>query len=487
MKFKTISFLGLATLLSANTFAADFDMSTVECQAFTKVANGEREDLKNGLQTDQIIVSKNGRTLYSWDDGVFTLDKKHSLWSASKTVTATLVGIAIQKGDLKIDARLKDFFPAKMPNAVQQFYYDQITIDHLVSMSSGFKWDESYESNPFDSSFMTMLYGEGNKDMKAFALSQELEISPGLKWNYSGGNSVILMAILEKVYGNKNFADELLFKPLGMTSAQIERDAAGTLIGSSYVYMTPADMQKLGNLYLNEGVINGTRYLPAAWIRKAQVVADALSRPDTKSDAEYVKTEGVFSQRAFWLNQSIPSLKIENEFKNSPADMYFAAGHYGQMMIILPSQYMVITTTGHSSEYWSKIDKLVANAVACFSKKAPLDPATTFGATTDEDKRGFIGKMRFGGKMLSHNIVQSVLAKELCSCQYISGLNFDQCLERSSLPVSTDVLKKYIKFENDTEHQTLKVEPRSKGAILSLGKADDKTANFVENNQCLLQ
>ena len=477
MSIKAYSLFIICNLAIFNLYAG-VDLNTPECQAFQKVVSGEREDLVSGLQTDQLMLSVNGEQAFSYDDGVYTLDKKHSLWSASKTITATLVGAAIEKGDLKIDDRLMKFFPMKLADPIQQFYYNQITIEHLISMSSGFLWDESYESDPVTSTFMGMLYGKGQPDMPQFALSQKLEITPGLKWNYSGGNSVILMAVLRKIYGHDHFPEDLLFKPLKLKTAFFEKDGSGNLVGSSYAYLTPQEMQQVGLLYLNDGVVDNVRILPVGWVKNAQIPADSLTRKDTLSNPAYVASEGVFSRRAFWLNKDVPAVKMEHEFKNSPSDMFFAAGHYGQLIIILPTQKMVITATGHNAEYWSKIDKLVAHSIACFYTKAPLPKETVFTKPTPDSKSSIFKNLKLGSGVLSKGYLQGILAKEICSCHYVSELPIKECLDRANLPMSLNLLNKLTRLTVDEKKEILTVAPKVLGAILSIESAHSKEASF---------
>ncbi|MBP9681562.1 MAG: serine hydrolase [Bacteriovorax sp.] len=472
-----LSLFFIGSLVSSTMALAATDMNSPECTAFTKVATGQRDDFKNGLQTDQIIVNRNGVNLYSWSDDTFTLDKLHPLWSSSVTIAATLVGAAIQKGDLKIDSRLKEFFPQKLADPIQQFYYDQITIDHLLAMSSGLMWDESHKDDSKDSTIMKMLYGKDQMDMNQFVLSQVVEMMPGFKWNYNGGNAVVLMAILKKIYGNDQFADDLLFKPLKIKNAFFEKDASGNAIAAMYSYMTPADMIKIGLLYLENGSYQGVQILPKAWVKKAQSPSSALSRSDTKTDPVNVASLGVYSQRGFWLNQDLPSLKIEHEFKNSPTDMFFAAGNNGQLMIVLPTQKIVIALTGHSLEYWSKIDKLVSNAVACFSTGALLAPLEDVPspAIQKDDAKNF----KLGTGVLAKGYLQAYVAKEVCSCHYVSQLSFEQCIERLNVPVRTNQLERILDIELDDNVQLLKVKPSLLGKSLSFGKAKSKEASFL--------
>lgn len=334
--------------------------------------------------TDGLVVLKDGKRLVEFYDGTFDRTKPHPLWSASKTVTATLLGAAIQAGmtdaegsRLSLDTPLETALDTARDPAVaarDRARFAEITLAHLVEMTAGFAWEESYEGAVEDSSVLRMLYRDGHADMARFALNQPVVFPPGERWIYSGGNVNLIMAVL------RHFAGEdypllpwtLLFDPLGLgrdggAPVVVERDRSGTFVGSSYVYMAPRDMARLGQLYLDDGVADGRRVLPEVWVRDARQLVPALRRVDLGPDyVDYVNREGLYSRRGFWLNVEVPGLAVQ--FPASPRDMFFAAGHYGQLIVLLPGERIVIARTGHDVEYWSKIDAFVSKAVACFAQ-----------------------------------------------------------------------------------------------------------------------
>ena len=213
--------------------------------------------------------------------------------------------------------------------------------------------------------------------MFRFVLEQGFDRFPvGTYWNYSGGNMLLIMGFLKELYqvSGKTLVDHLLFSPLNIRKGFYEADQQDTPVGSSYLHLTPFEMIRIGLLYINNGIWNGERILSEDWIAQAQVPSEGLAHTKQLTPEElvkykkYVKDEGLHSNRSFWLNQDYPDLDFVHEFPNSPKDMYFAAGHYGQLLIIIPSQKMVIARTGHDKFYWDKIDRLTSKAIACFSQ-----------------------------------------------------------------------------------------------------------------------
>lgn len=326
------------------------------------------------------MILKSGRVVFTETDPTHSVDTLHGLWSASKSISATLIGAAIEQGWLSEEMPLSQFFSAKegLSDAMAS-----IKVEDLLSMSSGILWNEIYDAKLKDSTFLPMLYGFGKGDMLSYVFSQPMDYLPGTKWNYNGGNSFVLMAILKKIARSRSLssqgaAEHLLFNKLGIKNAFFETDGQGVPVGNSYAYMSIKDMLKLGDLYLNQGRWGAQRILSTRWVSKGQELSAGLldlSVIKNRGMAKFeqfkksVIKEGVYGQTGFWLNKDVPEIMF-NEFKNSPKDLYFAAGHFGQIIMVIPSQKMVIARTGRDKEYWSKIDSLSSAAVKCFSSKS---------------------------------------------------------------------------------------------------------------------
>ena len=363
-------------------------MASASCRDFVNFSTKQIEQ-PDGFNTDQLVVLKNGKVVFEFFDGDYGPESLHSLWSASKSVSATMVGAAIQSGvydpsgaNLGLHSKLNVFYPSTWRNSIVQnsagfeHDYDQIDVENLLNMTANFKWLEAYDSELSQSTFLPMLYGWGRSQMASFALMQPMEKwGPGRRFNYSGGNANIMMGLLRQTYGArfKTLPDDLLFSRIGITKSFFEMDASGLFVGASYAYMTPYDLARLGYLYLNNGVWNHQRILPQDWVHDALELTEGLRHvneftPTEQADLRaYVKSEGVYGNRTLWLNRSVDALNCPAEFPHAPSDMFFAAGHYGQLMLVMPTQDLVIARTGHDASYWSKIDGFASKAVSCFS------------------------------------------------------------------------------------------------------------------------
>ena len=254
----------------------------------------------------------------------FTRDTRMPGWSMAKSVTSALIGILVRDGKLSVDE------PAPVPAwRIADDPRGSITIDDMLRMRSGLAWNESY----FTVSDVTrMLFMSEN--MADVAIQQPLADPPGTEWYYSSGTTNILSYIIRQTVGENysKFLYQELFGPLSMNSAVWETDIAGTPVGSSYLFATTRDWATFGLLYLNDGVWNGKRILPAGWVDyTATPVAQA---PYRKYGAH------------FWLNIGEVGNPQNRLFPDVPSDMFFAEGFDGQNVFIIPSRDLVVVRLG---------------------------------------------------------------------------------------------------------------------------------------------
>lgn len=247
-------------------------------------------------------------------------------WSMTKSVMNALTGILVGQGRLTLDAPvpIPEWQQAGDPRA-------SITLDHLLRMSSGLRFDEGM-ANP-RSDVMRMLFAVG--DAAGFALRKDLAFFPGTQWQYSSGTSNILARVLRNVLHDETkyltFPRRALFDRLGMSSAVLETDAGGTFVGSSYMYATARDWARFGTLYLQDGMWNGERVLPEGWV----------TYTTTPAPADSTKRYGAH----FWL-------QVPDEYAGTdahlPAPALHAAGHEGQLVTIVPSRELVLVRLGRT-------------------------------------------------------------------------------------------------------------------------------------------
>ncbi len=437
------------------------NMTSPQCNAFVNFATQSKDFLTDGL-----VVVKDGVIQYEYYDSKYDANKPHILWSISKTITGALLGTAVRDGKINFDQRLSEFYPE--PKFASN--YEKIKIKNLFYFDSGLKWNEFYAGNLKDSSVVNMLYGKGHLDMAKYTASRgSIPEGPSYTWNYTTGTPTITMDVLKNVYGNdyEEMPWKNLANPLGLKSFVFEKDASGTFNGGAFVHATPRDMAKIGYLYLNDGQWNNETILTKDWIDKTLTVSPGyLSSGTVIHD---ITDDGVYGG-SIWLNR--PAKKgFGRPYPVSPEDMYLAMGHYGQLLIVLPTQKIVIARTAYDKEYNSKIDEFVTRAISCFDNpNYPIGKNIPPPKSSKSPLEEMVETLKSG---VETNLFQPSVAKTICSCHFIAGIDVKTCLERSNIPLA-DTLSEIIITENDgqTGVYSVMAPPSWIGQLLGLKDID---------------
>tara|TARA_Y100001954_G_scaffold222403_1_gene259647 strand:+ start:2318 stop:3472 length:1155 start_codon:yes stop_codon:yes gene_type:complete len=298
----------------------------------------EGEDAERiGTRTDAVVIIKSGRLIYEKYARGWNADKPHLTWSVTKSITSALTGLAVSLGVLSLETSICDYYADLPPDNCA------VTVKHLLEFSTGFDWTEVYENEGNQvSSVFAMLYGEGREDMSTFVANHPLRDEPGTTYQYSTGDATLLTGILTKSlsdeYGD-DFAWDLLFDPLGMTSSVIERDRAGGLIGGSYFYATPRDLARFGYLYLNNGCWENEQMLPEEWVTNSTSLTEVMSKERIDADPDWIQGW------MWWLNITDDDKGLEAPWPDLPATAFGASGHWGQSINVFPTLDMVVVRT----------------------------------------------------------------------------------------------------------------------------------------------
>jgi CubicO group peptidase (beta-lactamase class C family) len=245
-------------------------------------------------------------------------------WSMTKGVMNALAGVLVKEGRLAMGG------PVPIPEWQKPGDpRGQITLDQLLRMSSGLRFDEDMANPMLD--LMHMLLGVA--DMATYAANKELVAMPGTKWQYSSSTSNIIARIMRNVLKDDReylgFPRRALFDRIGMSGAVLETDAAGTFVGSSFMHATARDWARFGMLYLQDGVWDGERILPEGWVAYTRSPAPADPRRHYGAH--------------FWLD-------VPDEYRTTdgslPNDAFHAVGHEGQFVTVVPSCETVIVRLG---------------------------------------------------------------------------------------------------------------------------------------------
>jgi CubicO group peptidase (beta-lactamase class C family) len=279
------------------------------------------DDRLAGPGVRAIVVVRGGRFVAErYADG---FDRTTPLlgWSMTKSVIAGLIGLLVKDGRLALGQS------AGLTGAGRE----RITIADLMSMTSGLEFNEDYGAV---SDATRMLYLE--PDMAAFAAGKPVAHPAGVVWSYSSGTAIILSRLFQNAAGVDPlaFVRTRLFGPLGMTSAVIETDESGTWVGSSYMYATPRDWARYGQLLGQDGVWAGQQLLPPAYVAM-------MTAPVAASGGQY-------GHGMVWLRVSPVDTSGRTPGTPSalPADTFWMSGHDGQFVAVIPSRQMVIVRMG---------------------------------------------------------------------------------------------------------------------------------------------
>jgi CubicO group peptidase (beta-lactamase class C family) len=284
------------------------------------------------LNLHSLLVIRHGYIVSETYFGSYQQDTRHDLYSCTKSFISTLVGIALDRGKLtNTNQRVLDFFPNLAPQN-RDAQKEAMTLADLLTMRSGLDWQEG---DPV----YTAMYR--SPDWVKYVLDKPMVSAPGSQFNYCSGCTHVLSAILQRTTGQstRDFAEQYLFKPLGIVNVSWEADSNGIAIGGWGLQLTPREMAKLGYLYLHNGAWDGQQIVSANWVKTAT--------------EKHTATNGNSGYGYQWW--TYPAL-----------NGYMASGRYSQLIVVIPASDLVIVTTAamdDSGEIFKLIEQYIAPAI----------------------------------------------------------------------------------------------------------------------------
>ena len=312
--------------LTANSLPYNFQ-TTNAGKTPEKINDVPFEKFLKNHKTVAFLIIKNDTIQY---EKYFRGYEKQSIvpsFSMAKSVTSILIGCAIDDGLIKsVDEPITNYIPELTKNG-----FDKVTIKHVLQMTSGIKFNESY-INPFGDA-AGFYYGLNlRKKIKKMKMKSE----PGKKFKYTSGNTQLLGLILERSLKGKtvtSYLQERLWTPLGMeydASWSIDREKDGLEKTFCCLNARARDFAKIGRLYKNKGNWNGKQIVSQKWVEES-----------TKLDT----TDGSvdYYQYQWWLP--------------TPNEDFMAKGILGQFIYVNPSKDLVIVRLGKNvgKVKWQKV------------------------------------------------------------------------------------------------------------------------------------
>jgi CubicO group peptidase (beta-lactamase class C family) len=236
---------------------------------------------------------------------------------------SALVGIAIAKGLIKdVDAPIFDYLPeyASLRTEANR----GVTVRHLLTMTAGFKWDQSGTHNSETDLQNCEARMENSRDFARFILEQPITEPPGTKFNYNSGYTVLLAKIVQNAAKMPldDFANENLWKPLGIEDHYWWRAPDKLPQAHAGLVILPRDMAKFGLLYLAGGKWGDMQVIPADWVKDSTTAHFGMA----------------FYGYQWWL-QDFPA-------KTSGGFCYGAEGNGGQYIFVFPRNWDFLRISG---------------------------------------------------------------------------------------------------------------------------------------------
>ena len=285
----------------------------------------EEPDPKRLRRTFAVVVVHDGQIVAERYAPGKHVDMPLPGWSVAKSVLNALTGVLVDEGRLQLDRR------ELLPQWRGPDPRSEITLEDLLRMRSGLRFSEQY-GNPW-SNVLRMLYL--SHDMAGYAASRPLGAQPGTHWQYSSGTTNILSCITRRAVGEADYhgwPTRALFDRIGMTSAVLEPDPAGTFVCSSYMTATARDWARFGQLYADGGRWRGERILSDNWMRFT--TTPSLQSPDGRYGAHW------------WLKLNEDIGGGSAAARDIAPDALFAVGHEAQTVTVIPSKRLVIVRLG---------------------------------------------------------------------------------------------------------------------------------------------
>jgi len=299
----------------------------------------------NGDNIHNILIFKDGKLVFeeyfegylyvseppgtNGDYIQYDRETDHYLASVSKTVTSVIFGAAVKEGYITdLDEKVVDIFPEYSNILVGE--KANITVKHLLTMSSGLSWDESSTPYGDPANDVTLLFSSA--DPMAEILNNAMIASPGEEFLYNSGGTNILGAIVEQYTGMSllDFGNQYLFDPLEVQGGSWQGMAGGLIFASGGLFLRPRELAKIGYIFLNDGYWKDTQVVNEQWIEE--------------STTGHILTKGRTLPLATSYGYQWWVMNFNNGNITYPC--FFAAGWGDQYMFVFPGQDMIVVFNG---------------------------------------------------------------------------------------------------------------------------------------------
>ena len=288
-----------------------------------------------------IMVLRHGKVVAEGWWNPYRPDLKHSMYSVSKSFTATAIGFAVAEKKLSVDDKVISFFPDETPATIDS-RLAALCVKDLLSMSAGQQPDPTGQVKISDNWVRTFL-------------SIPIVHEPGTQFLYNSVASHMLSAIIQKVTGQKviDYLNHRLFQPLGITGIDWEVESQGINTGGWGLRLKTEDMARFGQLFLQKGLWAGKQLLPPTWIEEAstmKIMQNPSATQLQKDSSDWLQGYGY----QMWRSRN---------------NSYRADGAFGQYILVLPELDAVIAITSETSDMQKEFNLIWKYLLPAFKDK----------------------------------------------------------------------------------------------------------------------
>lgn len=279
-----------------------------------------------------VLIVRGGKLVFEEYFNNYHRANTHDTYSATKSITSLLTGLAIERGYLSgVDELVLPWFPDYTPPELSGFWA-AITVEDLLTMRSGLDCNDWSPDSP---AYYLKSFEWRGPDALADIFSLQALVTPGKVFSYCSPGVDLLGTLLERAIGQTltQFARVHLFYQLGFPGRSFQELPGGCPDASGHVYLTPREMARLGQLMLQGGNWDGKQIIPQEWFQTSTSMHMPL---------DFNLTWGSGYGYLWWLNEvSLHGWRI---------DSFSASGYGGQVITIFPSLDMVVVFTGGNFE-----------------------------------------------------------------------------------------------------------------------------------------
>lgn len=409
----------------------------ISSNAFTKdlFSHSDNFAFKKQSGTHALLIYQSDKINFEKYGNGFGPDRKHIAWSISKSISSAVLGSLAAQSKINIQQSICHYLKDEFAQS-----HCALTPHDFLSWSSGLQWIEAYENESKDptlSSVAQLLYGDGRENSTEFILShpRKQTTNPKERWSYSTGDSTIVMALAQSALATSNLMNKaphsFLFETLGIKDIFFQTDGSGSYLGGSGVFISPKDLIRLGELYLNKGVYKGQKVFDASWYD--YTLTSDFADNDLKQTSYY-------PLRSWWGLS--PKLRATLNLKR---EVLIARGHWGQFLIILPELKLIVVRMGfNQSSSFDAIRLIEAVLLDLGHLKKPVSEIANFKNYFISSK---IEKKEYESPITTLGL--NYRANHACQCLFTMGFGEERCQQIS------DITPKVFKINIDRKSKSV--------------------------------